>query len=174
MKWSDVGKDLEKAAGVALPALAGALGGPEAAPVGAMIAHALGVDSTPEAVSRQVASNPAALVKVKSIEASIAKAKIQADRDTQVAQAEIVKQEVIHGGATWHDGAAWMVIAAIAFEGIVRPLLNAYTGTHIPHADTTDMMSLLGAMLGVGTMQHASKRGLSIGGAVKSIIRGGK
>lgn len=67
MDWKDIAGTIGKVA----PMLGGILTGPvgAAVTVGGMIASALGTDATPDAVSAAIAADPAALVKVKDIEA---------------------------------------------------------------------------------------------------------
>lgn len=64
MNWSDVAK----LAGKAAPLLGTALGGPAGGAVGAIVASALGVENTPEAVSVAVKNDPDAMVKLRQIE----------------------------------------------------------------------------------------------------------
>lgn len=77
MKWSDVGDKLRSIAGISLPALGTALGGPAGAAIGVALGKALGTDPTPDAVA--AALNPDAAVKLKEIEADLAKAQVSAD-----------------------------------------------------------------------------------------------
>lgn len=56
--------------GDAAPVVGTMLGGPAGAAVGGLVAKALGVDNTPEAIEEALKSNPDALVKIKEIEAS--------------------------------------------------------------------------------------------------------
>lgn len=67
MEWKDIAATVAKSA----PMLGGLLGGPAGAAVGAvgsMIASALGVSSTPDAVSQALTVNPDAAVKLADIE----------------------------------------------------------------------------------------------------------
>jgi Fe2+ transport system protein B len=67
MEWKDVASTVARSA----PMLGGLLGGPVGAAVGAvgsMIASALGVSSTPDAVSQALQVNPEAAVKLAQIE----------------------------------------------------------------------------------------------------------
>jgi hypothetical protein len=77
MNWSDVGNKLRSIAGVSLPAIGTALGGPAGAAVGVMLGKALGTDTTPDAVA--AALDPEAAVKLRQIEADLSKAQIDAD-----------------------------------------------------------------------------------------------
>lgn len=77
MNWSDVGNKLRSIAGVSLPAIGTALGGPGGAAIGVMLSKALGTDATPDAVAAAI--DPEAAVKLQQIEADLAKAQIDAD-----------------------------------------------------------------------------------------------
>lgn len=66
MDW----KDLSGLVGKAAPILGTLLGGPAGAAVGSIIASALGTGGTPDDVSAAIAADPAALVKLREIEAS--------------------------------------------------------------------------------------------------------
>lgn len=56
--------------GDAAPVVGTMLGGPAGAAVGGLVAKALGVDNTPEAIEEALKSNPEALVKVRELEVS--------------------------------------------------------------------------------------------------------
>lgn len=64
MDW----KDLAGVVGKAAPIVGGILGGPAGAAVGGLVATALGTDSTPDAVSTALLSDPQAAVKLKELE----------------------------------------------------------------------------------------------------------
>lgn len=66
MDW----KDLAGAVGKAAPILGTLLGGPAGAAVGAIVASALGTGGTPEEVNAAITQDPAALVKLREIEAT--------------------------------------------------------------------------------------------------------
>jgi len=65
MNWDAIGDTL---LGKGLPLLGGVLGGGPGAAVGGMIASALGVENTPEAVEQVLASDPDAVLKLKQLE----------------------------------------------------------------------------------------------------------
>jgi hypothetical protein len=64
MKWSDVGKNITKAA----PMLGAAIGGPGGAAIGALIASAFGVDGSPDAVNSAIMQSPDAALKLRELE----------------------------------------------------------------------------------------------------------
>lgn len=65
MKWSDITNVVGKAA----PLIGAVLGGPAGGSVGALVASALGVENTPEAVQAAL-GNPDNLVKLKELESN--------------------------------------------------------------------------------------------------------
>ncbi|QSM00587.1 TMhelix containing protein [Oceanospirillum phage vB_OliS_GJ44] len=65
MKWSDITGLIGKAA----PMLGGVIGGPAGAAVGSMVASALGVEDTPDAVAQAIKNDPDAMLKLKQLEA---------------------------------------------------------------------------------------------------------
>ena len=79
MNWSDIAKTV----GGFAPLLGTLLGGPAGTAVGAMIASGLGVSPEPDEVSKALAINPDAAVKIKQIEANR-----QVDLQKLVVQAE--------------------------------------------------------------------------------------
>jgi hypothetical protein len=72
MDWKDIQGVVAKAA----PLLGTLIGGPAGATIGALVASALGTESTPDAVSQALVSNPDAAVKLRQIE-SDEKVKLQ-------------------------------------------------------------------------------------------------
>lgn len=64
MNWKNISKIVGKAA----PLLGTALGGPAGAAIGSMVANALGVENTPDAVAEAVKNNPEAVLKLKEFE----------------------------------------------------------------------------------------------------------
>ena len=67
MDWSDVAETVGKVA----PAAGGALAGPAGAAVGSLIARTLGVDESPEAVSKAIQQTPEAALKLREVEARV-------------------------------------------------------------------------------------------------------
>lgn len=64
MDWSDVGKFI----GSAAPLVGTILGGPPGAALGQMISATLGTDNTPDAVMKELKTNPDAVVKIKQMQ----------------------------------------------------------------------------------------------------------
>lgn len=91
MNWRDVAD----AVGRSAPLLGSLLAGPVGGAAGAIVAAALGVDSTPDAVSKAIAVNPDAAVKLRAIEA-----------DERVRLHELAAQVVITEAQAATDNAA--------------------------------------------------------------------
>jgi hypothetical protein len=78
MEWRDVAEMAAKAA----PVVGSLLGGPAGGAVGALVATALGVDSTPPAVAAAIATNPDAAIKLRELE-----------RDERLGLAQLANQQ---------------------------------------------------------------------------------
>jgi len=68
MKWSDITPILEKAAGVALPLVGTALGGPAGGTVGGLLASLFGCENKPDALAAAIQTDPQAALKMKQFE----------------------------------------------------------------------------------------------------------
>lgn len=75
MNWSDI----KSAIGDAAPIVGTLLGGPLGGDVGGLVARALGVSATPDAVSAALKADPAAMAKIATVEAQFKEAQLQAD-----------------------------------------------------------------------------------------------
>lgn len=64
MDWKTVGQSVAKS----LPILGTVLGGPAGGAIGTLVASALGVEDSPEAVNSVIANDPQALVKLRELE----------------------------------------------------------------------------------------------------------
>lgn len=80
--------------GDAAPTVGGLLGGPAGAAVGGLVAKALGVDNTPDAIEEALKSNPEALVKIKEIEASRELAVLEAQYKNKVEDNRAAEHDV--------------------------------------------------------------------------------
>lgn len=84
MEWSDVTETVGKVA----PAVGGALGGPMGAAVGGVVARALGVPESPEAVAQAVRRDPEATLKLREVEARIESSLIEQRASVVTAEAQ--------------------------------------------------------------------------------------
>jgi len=83
MDWGDIRDVVAKAA----PALGTALAGPTGTAVGSLLADALGVEKSPEAVAAALHGDPQAAVKLRQIEADLDKARLQSRSSIITAEA---------------------------------------------------------------------------------------
>ncbi|MCD6006896.1 3TM-type holin [Halomonas sp. IOP_31] len=84
MEWSDV----KNAVASVAPALGTALAGPAGTAVGGLLATALGVEQTPEAVSAAVRNDPQAAVTLREIEANLERARLESRSNIITAEAQ--------------------------------------------------------------------------------------
>ena len=80
--------------GDAAPVVGTMLGGPAGTVVGGLVAKALGVDNTPEAIEEALKNNPEALVKIKEIEASRELAQLENQYKNKVEDNRAAEHEV--------------------------------------------------------------------------------
>lgn len=171
MNWADVGKKAEQIAGAALPAVGTALGGPAGAAIGAGIAHILGVDATPEAVSAAI--TPDNVVQLKQIDAGLREAQIKAESDARTGQIQVNQTEAAAAAgqlgpmsaffvAGWRPAVGWVCATAFGWTFIVAPLvayiaaLLGFAGK-LPELDLSQLMPVLLGMLGLGAMRTVEK-----------------
>jgi len=83
MDWGDI-KD---AVASVAPTLGTALAGPAGGAVGGLLASALGVEQTPEAVSQAIKADPQAAVKLREVEAGLEKARLESRSSIITAEA---------------------------------------------------------------------------------------
>lgn len=142
----------------AAPMLGAALGGPAGGAVGGLIAQALGVEETPEAIEAELRRDPAALLKIKGLEADLERARIETRG--QVVQAEA-------RGESWLQR-NWRPLTMIWFGVLIGGYWFGYTP---PNLSEAAILSLFGLMkLGLGgyvigrsaekITQHATGSGL--------------
>ena len=80
--------------GDAAPVVGTMLGGPAGTAVGGLVAKALGVDNTPEAIEEALKNNPEALVKIKEIEASRELAQLENQYKNKVEDNRAAEHEI--------------------------------------------------------------------------------
>lgn len=181
MNWSDVGKTLEGIAGDALPLIGGILGGPLGSKAGSIVASALGVADTPDAVSQAIKTDPEAAVKLAQVEADKQKELAQIAADTIAKQAEAranVIESVNKTIRTEAVGASWLQrnaqplckltsVCSIVAIYFVLPL----THTPVPTVPA-DAWIMLGAILGVAAWHDGVAKRNAISGTDTSALGG--
>ena len=101
MNWGDLGKTL---IGIGLPTIGTLLGGPLGGAAGKVVADALGVPATPEAVGKAISSDPEVQKKLAETEAEWARA--EAERYRAAASQSQAINATMQGenaaGVSWH------------------------------------------------------------------------
>ncbi|NWO05552.1 MAG: hypothetical protein HLX50_07570 [Alteromonadaceae bacterium] len=154
MDWDGVRNIVSKSA----PLLGTALGGPAGGAIGGAIAAVLGVENSPDAIEAELRKDPAALLKLKGLEADLERARIETRG--QVVQAEAQ-------GESWLQR-NWRPLTMIWFSVLIGGYWFGYTP---PNLSEAAVLSLFGLMkLGLGgyvigrsaekITQHATGSGL--------------
>lgn len=120
MNWTDVAETVGEAAPVVGSALYGRAGGA----VGGMVAKALGVEETPEAVNQAMQDDPEAAAKLQQIEADLEKARVEAKtkrlvETNKTMRAELDSDSTFKGG--WRSGVGWVFMLSCA--GVMASLV---------------------------------------------------
>jgi hypothetical protein len=172
MDW----KDIAGAVGKAAPILGTLLGGPAGAAVGAIVASALGTGNDPAEVERAIAADPAALVKLREIEATKqvrlqelltdqAKAEIQ----TAAADRASAREREAKTGDTFTPRLLALLVT-LGFFGVLSFLLA--NGKPAQGGDA--LLVMLGSLGAAWTAIVAYYFGSSAGSAAKTEIMGRK
>lgn len=167
MKW----KDIVGVVGNIAPVLGAALGGPAGGAVGAMIATALGVDNTPDAVAEAVKTNPEAAVKLAEIQANLQIAQLNADtsRHSETEQTARAEQQsgdeyVRRTRPGLARKSAYATFGYALVTGVVFPMLEVFVdgAPKLPGLDGFIISALFSPCLtymGVRTIDAFSKKG---------------
>ena len=163
MDWKAIGTQL---AGIGLPLLGGAVGGPAGALVGKSLAAALGLGqaATPEQTATALGTMTGdQLVAIRALEADLAKEQLKADTSLALAQIDLNKTEAQQAGmfkGGWRPATGWICVFGLAYTFVVRPLLpwivNLSGGQEVqplPQIDIMELMVLLGGLLGLSTQR---------------------
>jgi len=142
----------------AAPMLGAALGGPAGGAVGGLIARALGVEETPDAIEAELRKDPSALLKLKGLEADLERVRIET-------RGKVVQVEA--QGESWLQR-NWRPLTMLWFGVLIGGYWFGYTP---PNLSEESVLSLFGLMkLGLGgyvigrsaekITQHATGSGL--------------
>lgn len=129
MDWSDVAETVGRFA----PTLGGMFAGPAGAGAGALLARALGVEETPEAVSKAVQGDPQAALKVREVEASITQALIQQ-------RGGVVQSEA--SGESWLQR-NWRPMVMLWFAGLVGGYWFGFTPDNLSDATVAALFDIV-------------------------------
>ncbi len=142
MDWKDVAGIVGKAA----PILGTVLGGPAGAAVGGLVAAALGVENTPDAIEKAVATDPEAALKLRALEMDH-KAELQkmvldysgklVDAGTTSIQADVddrksARDAAVHGDTTRQVFWLSVVIITVAFAAEIVAMFHGVSDNADP------------------------------------------
>jgi hypothetical protein len=172
MEWKDLAGTIGKVA----PLLGTLLGGPAGAAVGAMVASALGTGGTPEEVSAAITQDPAALVKLREIEASkavrleeLAADQAKHELATAAADRASAREREAKTGDTLTPRSLALLVT-LGFFGALAYLLAAGK----PQTGGDALLVMLGALGGAWGSVIAYYFGSSAGSAAKTEMLGRK
>lgn len=178
MSWDKIKEVL----GSSAPLIGGLIGGPAGAGIGAIISKSLGTDESPEAIYKELTTNPDALYKIKELELTHKKdlEKMYLDADTQKLKEvnktyqEELKQEskyvkfwrptfgyalILTWVLTWF-GVVYIIITDVQNAPLV---INALVGA-------TTLWSVALAVLGISVHTRSKDKHLMAGFQPKTII----
>lgn len=163
MSWSDIANVVGKAA----PLIGSVIGGPAGAGVGAMVASALGVENTPEAVQAAL-GNPDNIIKLKEIESNERKHLL----DIQLEHLRIEASDRQNARAVHKDSRMPAIVTGM-LTLLCGTLLYSLLFIEVPEANRDLLIQSFGTVLGfwgasiaywVGTTQSSQTKTKIIGG----------
>lgn len=175
MKWADLKPIVAKAA----PVVGTLIGGPAGAAVGGIVAAALGVDSTPEAVARAIQNDPDAAIKLAQLQSDerVTLQRLAADMalaelaDVQNARSRDVDMRRAGFDNTRADK---MILAAFVLLGgiilaLLSPMLIEYE-TGLPETVTAVLSTMAGMLLKMLSDAYQFEFGSSRGSVAKTAM----
>lgn len=164
MKWSDIASAIGKAA----PLVGSVIGGPAGAGIGALVASALGVENTPEAVHAAL-GNPDALVKLKQLESDERKHLLEMQLSTL--QAELGDTQNARGV---HSDSIMPAVVTMGLTAICGLLLYSLLYVEIPEQNRDILVQSLGTVFGFWGASIAYWVGTTRSSQLKTEILRGK
>lgn len=167
MEWRDIAETVGKVA----PIAGGALGGPAGSAIGSLLARALGVEETPEAVA-QASSDPAAAVKLRRLaqehEREILSLTLQAETTrlsevNQTMRAETQTDSTFRAG--WRPFNGWMLAISLASVNIGLVAIVVRDPTQLAQVVEVLIWSVVaqGAVQGVNIKKRSDDKALQLG-----------
>ena len=168
MKWEDVRDSV-----AAVAPLAGSLlGGPAGGAVGGLVAAALGVKNTPDAVAQAVVSDPAAAVKLHTLEREHEREMRTLQLEAETARIKEVnttmRAELQHDGwfkSGWRPMIGWVV--AFSFGALMLALVYAILKSPATASEVvtsaTVIITMMLAVLGVNIKQRSNDKARQVG-----------
>jgi len=154
LDWISVGKQIV-AAGA--PTIGGALIGPLGAQIGSVLATALGVEPTPEAVGGAVAADPGKVVAVDASPGADLTGwlAIHAQMAAGLATSEAARESWFAWG--WRPAMSWLLIAMWAWAIILLPVIDAVWKLGIPAPPYDQILAFAGIWLTIYGGGHTLK-----------------
>jgi hypothetical protein len=87
-------------------------------------------------------------------------ATMQSDMQIQLAQIDVNKTEASSSSffvAGWRPAVGWVCVLGLLYMYLVRPLVSIVTPVPAPAIDTSDLLLLLGGLLGFGGLRTFEK-----------------
>ena len=140
------------------------LGGPAGGAVGGMIASALGVANTPDAVAAAIKADPDAAIKIRQIEAQLEQTKL-------AVRGEVVKAEAT--GESWLQR-NWRPLTMIWFSVLVGGYWFGFTPENLSEESVLSLFNLvkigIGGYIGSRGVEKVTKT-LTGSGVLSNILR---
>jgi len=124
--------------GSVAPIAGSLLGGPAGGAVGSMLASALGVDNTPDAVAAAIKSDPQAAVKIREIEAQLEQTRLEVRGQAVQAEAK---------GESWLQR-NWRPLTMVWFSALIGGYWFGYTPDNLSDEAVLSLFGLI--KLGLG------------------------
>ena len=124
--------------GSVAPVAGSLLGGPAGGAVGSMLASALGVDNTPDAVANAIKTDPQAAIKIRQIEAQLDQTRLEVRGQAVQAEAQ---------GESWLQR-NWRPLTMVWFSFLVGAYWFGYTPEKLSDAAVLSLFGLI--KLGLG------------------------
>lgn len=162
----------------AAPALGSALGGPAGGAVGALIAGALGVEESPDAVQKALQSDPDAAVKLQRIakehERELRKMTLEAETTRLAEINKTMRSELSHDGffkSGWRPAIGWVLALTIAglMSSLIYSIFMEPSKAPAVIDSATVIISLMLMVLGVSVKKRSDDKAISQGIVPKGV-----
>lgn len=85
---------------------------------------------------------------------------LEADMQVQLAQIEVNKTEATNPNlfvSGWRPAVGWVCVLGLLYTFVLRPLMGYFGGTAAPAIEMSDLIVLLGGLLGFGGLRTFEK-----------------
>ena len=150
--------------GSVAPVAGSMLGGPAGGAVGSMLASALGVDNTPDAVADAIKTDPQAAIKIRQIEAQLEQTRLEVRGQAVQAEAK---------GESWLQR-NWRPLTMVWFSFLVGAYWFGYTPEKLSDAAVLSLFGLIKLGLGgyvIGRSAEKITKEISGSGLLGKILK---